>query len=351
MVRTARSASRALSLLALVLGTAAVDVQVDPAGEWAAQVETASAGTTVVFAPGRYEGCSSGGLALASGVALAGSSGAAATVIDCMGAGRHFAVGGGANVTIEGLTLTGGVASDEGSNSSDGGCVLVESPGGSRVVADSVFSNCSAASRGGAIAVRGSAALNISRSNFTDNDAGEDGGAIHAAASNVSASGTRFERNSAKTRGGAVAVTERTVLDLNDTHFDSNRVLVAEHYETWQDFEAVEAGGGAIFARDGCSILVSGLSEFIDNTAQRENRPNADEGTGGGVSMWGGSTLRVQGPVMFARNAARYGGAVFSSDRGVVSDRGRQGRRSERGFCFRVAHAACSVGREPTRRI
>ena len=155
-------------------GTMAVEVHVDPAGEWAAQVEATSAGTTVVFAPGRYEGCPSGGLALASGVALAGSAGAAATVIDCRGAGRHFAVGGSANVTIEGLTLTGGVAPGE--DSSDGGCVLVEGPGGSLVVADSVFSNCSAAARGGAIAVRGSATLNISRSNFTDDDAGEDGG-------------------------------------------------------------------------------------------------------------------------------------------------------------------------------
>jgi len=311
MARDATSASRALFLLALVLGTAAVDVQVDHAGEWAAQVEAASAGTTVVFAPGRYEGCSTGGLALASGVALAGSSGAAATVIDCMGAGRHFAVGGGADVTIEGLTLSGGLAPDE--DSSDGGCVLVAGPGGSLVVADSVFSSCSAASRGGAIAVRGSAALNISRSNFTDNDAGEDGGAIHAAAGKVSASRTRFERNSAETRGGAVAVTERAVLDLNDTLFDSNRVLVAERYKTTQDWETEVAGGGAIFARDGCSIRVAGHSEFIDNTVPANT---ADEGTGGGVSMWGGSTLRVQGPVMFARNAAHYGGAVFSSDRG-----------------------------------
>ena len=145
-----------------------------------------------------------------------------------------------------------------------------------------------------------------------------------------------------------MAVTERAVLDLNDTLFDSNRVLVAEHYDTSEDFETGVAGGGAIFARDDCSIRVAGHSEFIDNTVPANT---ANEGPGGGVSMWGGSTLRVQGPAIFSRNAARYGGAVFSSDRGVVSDRCRQGRRSQRGFCSRVVHAVGSVGGELICRI
>ena len=135
-----------------------------------------------------------------------------------------------------------------------------------------------------------------------------------------------------------MAITERAVLDLHDTLFESNRVLVAEHYDTSAYVETGVAGGGAIFARDGCSIRVAGHSQFIDNTVPANI---ADEGTGGGVSMWGGSTLRVQGPVVFARNAAHYGGAVFSSDRDgyLVSDRSRQGRRLERCFCMTVAHA------------
>jgi hypothetical protein len=302
----ARNAAWALLLLALSLGAAAVEVHVDPAGNWTDQVEAAGAGVVVVFAPGRYGGCATGGLALASGVALVGTAGAAATVIDCGGAGRHFAVEGGASVRIEGLTLTGGASAGVEESSRDGGCVLVAGPGGSVVVTDSVFSNCSAAAWGGAIAVRGSAALNISRSNFTGNRAGEGGGAMHVNASTLHVSSSRFEWNVAGTRGGAVAVTEGAVLDLSDALLDSNRVLVAEHYETGV------AGGGAIFARDDCNIRVAGRSEFINNAVPAST---ADKGTGGGVSLWAGSTLLVEGPATFVRNSALYGGAVHAFDR------------------------------------
>ncbi|KAJ1471529.1 pectin lyase fold/virulence factor, partial [Baffinella frigidus] len=199
--RPARSATRALLLLALALAAAAVELHVDPAGEWAGQVEGAGSGVVVVFAPGRYGGCSAGGLALANGVALVGAAGAADSVIDCGGSGRHFAVTSGASVRIERLTLTGGAAAGANGN---GGCVLVEGPGGSVVVADSVFSNCSAVAWGGAIAVRGRAALNISRSNFTGNRAGEGGGAINVAASTLNVSSSRFEWNTANGAGGAL---------------------------------------------------------------------------------------------------------------------------------------------------
>ena len=199
----ARSTTRALLLLALSLGAAAVEVHVDT-GNWKDQVEAAGAGVVVVFAAGRYGGCSTGGLALASGVALVGAAGAAATVIDCGGEGRHFAVKGGASVRIEGLTLTGGAAAVVGRDSGEGGCVLVEGPGGSVVVADSVFSDCSA-TRGGAIAVRG-VALNIRNSNFTGNGAGEHGGAIHADASTLNVSSSRFKANTAGSEGGAVSL-------------------------------------------------------------------------------------------------------------------------------------------------
>ena len=208
--------------------------------------------------------------------------------------------------------------------------MLVAGPGGSVVVADSVFSNCIAAAWGGAIAVRGSATLEISRSNFTGNRAGEGGGAMHANASTLHVSSSRFESNSAGTRGGAVAITEGAVLDLSDALFHSNRVLVAEHYETGV------AGGGAIFARDGCSTRVSGRSEFFDNTVPAST---ADKGTGGGVSLWAESTLLVEGPATFVRNSALYGGAVHAFDRS------RSGPRSPRGeTCLRCLRDGCQWG-------
>ena len=171
------------SLLMLGLATTggrAAEVQVAPESDWGAVVEGASAGTAVVFAPGRYsKNCTTEGIAVAGGVTLLGSAGAAATVIDCGGAGRHFTVGSGASVRIEGLTLALGAAA--GGDQSKGGCLLASGVDAALVVTDCVLTECSAATLGGAIAVREGALLNISRSNLTRNSAGVGGGAIYAA--------------------------------------------------------------------------------------------------------------------------------------------------------------------------
>jgi predicted outer membrane repeat protein len=260
-------------LLPLVLAMAAggVEVHVDPAGAWVDQVEAAGAGTTVVFAPGWYGGCSAEGLALANGVALAGSAGAAATVIDCGGAGRHFAVGGGASVRIKGLTLTGGVAPNGGNISSDGGCVLVE---GSLVVVDSVFSNCSAEGWGGAIAARGSAAINVSRCNFTGNAAGEGGGAIHAAADylpggTLVVEDSVFSGCTAATWGGAIAVPGSAELEISRSTFTGN---------------TAGEGGGGIYADAG--NVSEGSFALVDSVFS-----DCGARGGGAISFWSSATL------------------------------------------------------------
>ncbi|KAJ1481465.1 pectin lyase fold/virulence factor, partial [Baffinella frigidus] len=333
-----RSAARALQLLlalALALAAAGVEVHVDPAGAWADQVEAAGAGTTVVFAPGRYVNCSAGGVALASGVALAGSAGAAATVIDCGGAGRHFAVGGGASVQIDGLTLTGGAAPHEGNISRDGGCVLVEGPGGSLVVADSVFSNCSADAWGGAIAVRGNATLNISRSNFTGNAAGEGGGSIYAAAGNVTLSDSVFSDCRSDAFGGALAVSGSAALSISRSNFMGNAAGEAGgsiHATAGEVFledsvfsscSAVKLGG--VIAVSGSARLSISRSDFTGNNAGVEG--GAVHATAGEVTLadsvfsscsavkWGGA-IAVSGSAAltisrsnFTGNAAREGGA------------------------------------------
>ena len=160
-------------------GGRAAEVQVGPESDWGGAVSGAAAGTTVVFSAGVYaKNCSLEGVAVASGVTLLGSAGAAATVLDCGGAGRHFTIGSGASVRIEGLTLAGGAAA--GGNQSEGGCLLASGDGAVLAVADCVFTECSAATLGGAIALREGAQLNISRSNLTHNSAGVGGGAISA---------------------------------------------------------------------------------------------------------------------------------------------------------------------------
>lgn len=226
-------------------------MQVALTDSWADKIGSAAPGDSVVFEPGRYGGCSPGGVALAENVTLLGREGAAATVIDCGGAGRHFHVSNNASVRIEGLTLTGGY-------SSNGGCVLVAGTSSALVVSDSVFSNCRAAASGGAISFRGEA-LTVRGCNLTGNVAVE-GAGIHAAGSSYSveveatsstenaasfsgggmhfegAGGTisidrsHFTNNTASELGGGVTVTGPLSLTVRDSTFTSNNVLTPSHY-------------------------------------------------------------------------------------------------------------------------
>ena len=144
------------------------------------------------------------------------------------------------------------------------------------------------------------------------NEAETGGGAIYAAASNVSVSRSRFEWNLAGASGGAILHTGGD-LDLSDAVLANNRVLLASSL-------ASSAGGGAICAR-GSSVRVSGRSEVVGNTVPElfdafdiAGGDITSPGTGGGISLWAQGTLRVTGPVVFARNSARYGGAVFTRE-------------------------------------
>jgi predicted outer membrane repeat protein len=197
----------ALLLVGLaVTGGRAAEVQVGPEGDWGGAVAGAAAGTTVVFSAGIYaNNCSVDGVAVASGVTLMGSAGAAATVLDCGGAGRHFTIGSGASVRIEGLTLAGGTAA--GGNQSEGGCLLASGDGAALAVVDCVFTECSAATLGGAIALREGAQLNISSSSLTRNSAGVGGGAISASHALVQLRDVHIEDNSATFSGGAIEIT------------------------------------------------------------------------------------------------------------------------------------------------
>ena len=157
-------------------------MQVSPSDSWTAKVASATPGDSVVFAPGRYEGCLTGGVELLENITLLGSAGAAATIIDCDHSGRHFHVVN-ATVSIVGLTLEGGAASGE--TDLDGGCVLVVGTLSAVTVTGSVFRNCSASASGGAIAFRGGGSLIVRGCNMTGNVAAE-GAGIHAAGSSYS---------------------------------------------------------------------------------------------------------------------------------------------------------------------
>ena len=186
-------------------------VAVDTGMDWAAAVLGAPEGASVVFAPGTYEGCATGGLEPALDVSLVGSAGAAITIIDCKGSGRHLRVRVNISVIVQGLTLRGGRA-DGGS----GGCALAD---GGAVLSfqDSIVSNCNAA-HGGAVSVSGGGVLNLSGTNITSSSAANDGGAIHADNSTVALSRAQLRGNTAGGAGGALCAVggSRVSLDGGD---------------------------------------------------------------------------------------------------------------------------------------
>jgi len=96
-----------------------------------------------------------------------------------------------------------------------------------------------------------------------------------------------------------VTVGQLARLTLSDAVFISNRVLVA----------AADGGGGAIFVHEESSARVSGRSEFVANSVPATT---AGAGFGGGVCLYLFSSLTVDGPALFLRNAARSGGAVYA---------------------------------------
>jgi hypothetical protein len=121
-------------------------VAVDPGSDWVAAVLGAPTGASVVFSPGTYKNCTAGGLAPLRDVALVGSGGATATVIDCEGSGRQLFVRGNISVLLQGLTLR------DGRSSGGGGCVEL-ADGAEVAIEDSVLDGCNAALSGGAVSV------------------------------------------------------------------------------------------------------------------------------------------------------------------------------------------------------
>ncbi|KAJ1475466.1 pectin lyase fold/virulence factor [Baffinella frigidus] len=211
-------------------------VDVFPGSNWSAAVLGAPAGASVVFEPGTYVGCAAGGLEPARDVALVGREGAAATVIDCEGSGRHFLLRGNISVLVQGLTLRGG------SHADSGGCVAV-ADGAALAIEESVLANCSAF-WGGAVSVAAGGALNVSGSTISNSTATHRsgavhslnrGGAIHALNSTVTLSRTQLHSNTAGGSGGAVYSIGSSISVVDGSAVVAN--------------SAVIAGGGFVLAK------------------------------------------------------------------------------------------------------
>ena len=209
---------------------------------------------------------------------------------------------------INHLTLTGGKRADDA-----GGAIRIES-GASLAVSDSLFReneahsggaifnrgtmhvhntefiNNSAASDGGAIDnVAG--LIDLSESSFIHNTA-RSGGAIHDREGYISARGTNFSDNSAKSRGGAI-YTYRAIVTINDSAFRNN---------------SAGSRGGAIASSR--AILVIKDSELRGNAAEYAGAMTIDKGS-----------VSIRESLISDNRAIRDGGGLLSSAEELVMSR------------------------------
>jgi CSLREA domain-containing protein len=213
------------------------------------------------------------------------------------------------DVTLVGLTLTGGDVSAGGAilsfenlnlvdSAVSGNCALVgggvylgrlPSRGGNLTLTRSVIQNNSASGRGGGIFANSSAsALTILDSQFLENTAGGDGGGLYCSGT-VTITRSVIQNNSAGDRGGGVYTNLPTyVLTIFDSQFLDNIAgrdggglysngFLGEVAVTDSVFSKNRAGG------DGGGMLVTGGATIINSTSVRDNYAGR---SGGGVAAW-----------------------------------------------------------------
>ena len=263
----------------------------------------------------------SGDLDLTCPITIVGA-GAATTIIDAHGLGdRVFDVPAGASsnplaVSLSGLTVTGGTASDPSSSSTaedDGGGmrlgVNTVATIDSCVFSDNQAPQTSGFGQGGAIASSG--ALNIRNSRFERNSASNSGGAIFQSGSLASAAiqDTTFDGNQATGAGGAID--SSTTLTIDRSTFSNN---VAKN-------SAGNLGhGGAIDSWSGCTLALTNctlsgnqsvyggaISNYGSFVIQSSTIAGNQAYEGGGI-YGGGASAKFENSII-AENTASYFGA------------------------------------------
>ncbi|MEW6242413.1 MAG: choice-of-anchor Q domain-containing protein, partial [Chloroflexota bacterium] len=181
---------------------------------------------------------------------------------------------------------------------------------------------------GGAIYAGTSSIVNIQDVVFTDNTAYEAGAIYVAATATVSISGGVFTSNSSQTDGSAIYVKSRGVVNITDSRFEDNNVILPSYEGTiYLDgstnstierslFEGNSASsGGAIYIQMANATIVIRRNTFANNTA------TGASGGGGAVFAWRTGTptlLTIENNTFYGNSAVYNGGAILFSNSGDV---------------------------------
>lgn len=185
----------------------------------------------------------------------------------------------------------------------DGGCIVLD--GSAAAVTDGLFTNCSAGSNGGAIAVRGNSNLTIANSLIRSSSAGSTGGGISSTGALVlSISAVNLTSCTAGIGGGGIAV--------NNTQPSS--------MSTIGPYVAISncSASASATSRGGGLYLYSAAVSFAPLVAIE----TCSASYGGGAALLGGSafpsTLKDSTVIICNNRASIAGGGLFSDDPSLI---------------------------------
>ncbi len=250
-------------------------------------------GDTIHVAPGTYH---EAGLPVTQAVTITGG-GATTTRLDGQGRGPLLTVAGGAALTLDGLTLSGGAGRR-------GGAIALEA--GGQLVARRVALLDNAADWGGGLYLAGGAAT-IEDSRLAQNTA-EGGGAVFVAAGTLTLVRSDVADNNAGVGGGlfvgpaADVVVARATVSDNAARLGGGAYVQGAFHSlnsVWRDNEATARGGG-LFSDSGAALLEH--TAWLDNGAA----------LGGGIAGLG--TIRLRNSFIAGSRGGDCAVALTGSD-------------------------------------
>jgi hypothetical protein len=212
------------------------------------------------------------------------------TTLDCEGAGRHFVLGAGTSVVIDGLVLTKGRAALASWGDGHGGCIFAQG-NSSLVLRNTTFTHCIADRSGGALVLTANSAASVTGSTIENCSASDGGGVAVHNGSRLDLQNSRIERNTAAICGGGLFLQAACNATVARSTLSGNRA---------RDY------GGGLFGRDRVQVLVESSTLELNFLTS----PSVDTviARGGGIYMDIDSTLRITSTTVSRNMAGNRGG-------------------------------------------
>jgi hypothetical protein len=210
--------------------------------------------------------------------------------LDCEGAGRHFVLGAGASVVIDGLVLTKGRAALASWGDGHGGCIFAQATS-TLVLRSTTFTRCIADRSGGSLVLTAGASATITGSTIENCSASDGGGVAVHNGSRLELQDSRIENNAAASCGGGLFLQVSCNATVTRSTVAGNRA---------RDY------GGGLFGRDRVQVLVE--RSTLELNFLTSPSVTASIARGGGIYVDIDSTLRIVSTTISRNTAGNRGG-------------------------------------------